>query len=297
MSRYWFIIAAVVAAAFPVGYPAAAGQTAAQAQAAQDDDSLPDDIVVEGYRQSKPIDARTRVPAAVSAVRNRQAYALSERLAACAARSKLSKLSRLRAVVDGEFNSATQVTAQDRLKRIYITCSESASLLSFTSAPQSTLDIMAAVSNDATGTSGFTNGAPLGRSIYDRGAFTIQALKLFAPDLQLTRAETFDPAVQTRFNAREVPRNRFRFPADYRYFQTAVCMVRLEPRLAVRLAKSEGGARFSDVQEALIDRTRECLGGARNVKVDPTQFRIYIADAVYRWAVAAHNTASLIPTD
>lgn len=258
-------------------------------------DAEPDEVVVTGYRLSKPVDTRVQPPAAVSATRNRRTYEYSERLAKCAARSRLSDVSRLRDVVDGAFNTATMRTAQDRLVRIYITCSESPTLLSFTSAPQSDLQRSSGVTADYAGVSGLTEAAPLGYSIYDRGAFTIQALKMFAPDLKLTRRETGDPAVQARFNAREVPRNRFRLPVDYRYFEVAVCMVRVEPRLSVRLAMSDGSARLGDVQEALIDRARVCVGGTKRVQVDPTQFRLYIADAVYRWAVAARGVDSLIP--
>lgn len=257
-------------------------------------DEQPDDIVVEGYRRSPDRNTVATPPAAVSGTRARQTYAYSERLAKCAARSRLSNRSRLRAVVDGEFNSATQILAQDRLKRIYLTCSESPSLNSFTSPPASDLQLSAAITGDFTGAPVGTDAAPLGRSIYDRGAFTVQALKQYAPDLRLTRAQTGDPAVQARFNAREVPRNRFRLAVDYKYFEVAVCIVRLEPRLSVRLALSDGQARFSDIQATLIDRARACVGGARHVQVDPTQFRLYIADAVYRWAVAARGTSTLI---
>jgi hypothetical protein len=264
-------------------------------------DTQPDDILVEGYRERGDIQTRVGAPTAVWAVRNRQAFEFSERLAKCAARGKLTSTKRLRAVVDGEFNTTTHAVAQDLLKRTYITCSESPTLLSFTTLPANAFERMAANtetfgdSGSNTGPSGTPTIAPLGWSIYDRGAFVIEALRLYAPDLRLTRTKTNDPAVQSRFNLREVPRNRFRLPVDYRYFQIAVCMVRLQPKLAVRLATSEGSARIGDTQAALIDRARLCVGGAKSVQVDPTQFRIYIADAVYRWAVAANNVESLIP--
>lgn len=290
----------VAAAAMMLGAPVTAQQQTPAASPAAD--SVPDDIVVEGYRNRPDIRTRAKVPVAISTSRNRATYALSELLAKCAARSKLSDRKQLRDVVDGEFNTATMMMAQDRLKRTYITCTESTVLLSFTSPPQT--DLTKSLLLDA-GDGGAVRGgrdilsigdaAPLGRSIYDRGAFTIQALKMFAPDLQLTRAQTNDPAVQSRFNLREVPRNRFRLRVDYDYFTVAVCMVRVEPKLSVRLAMTEGGARFGDVQAALIDRARICVAGAKNVQVDPTQFRLYIADAVYRWAVAARGVGSLIP--
>jgi hypothetical protein len=275
----------------------AAAALFAQQSPASMDDSQPDDIVVKGYRSGKEPIKRVRAPAAVSIVRNRQTYEYSEKLAKCAARGRLANLSRLRDVVDGEFNQARQVAAQDRLFRINITCSQSTTLQNFRSPPRAaqSVDLQSAAQGGFAGPLNIPDAAPLGRSIYDRGAFTIAAMKMYAPGITLTRQEVNDPAVQARFNAREAKRNRFRLPADYRYFEVAVCMVRVEPRLAVRLALSDGPARLGDVQEALIDRARICVGNAKSVRVDPTQFRLYIADAVYRWTVAVRGVDSLIP--
>jgi hypothetical protein len=286
----WGLVGLAITTALP-----AQAQSVSSHAASVQKDSEPDDIVVTGYRLRLDRDSRVRPPAMLSTAQNRQKYEMSERLAKCAARSRLSSIARLRAVVDGSFNSAAHAFAQDRLKRTYITCSEGTSLLSFTQPPQSELQQIAADSGDFSGSPGIIDNAPLGHSIYDRGAFTIQALKMFAGDLTLTRKDTEDRAVQARFDAREIPRNRFRLPSDYRYFATAVCMVRFEPALAVRLALSDGPAQAGDLQDALIDRTRLCVGGAKRVRIDPSQFRLYIADAVYRWAVAAKGVDSLIP--
>lgn len=287
----------IIAAAFfsLAGNAAAQQRPTPQSTNRPEPEAEPDEVVVEGYRQRSDIETSVANSAAVSAARNRQRYEYSERIARCAARNRLTSFQRLRAVVDGEFNTPTHRLAQDRLKRIYIACSESVTLLSFSAGPQSDLAIAAALGGDMTGITGETDTAPLGRSIYDRGAFTAEALKMFEPGLRLTRAQTTDRAVQSRFNLREMPRNRFRLPLDRRYFEVAVCMVRVEPRLSVRLAMSEGPARLADVQAALIDRARICVGDAKQVQVDPTEFRLYIADAVYRWAVAARGVESLIP--
>lgn len=259
----------------------------------QTDDKMADEIVVKGYRNKPDVQTKTSPIYAGSSAARRQQYSMSERMAKCAARSRLANTSYLSAVVDGEFNSAAQLYAQDHLYRIYVTCGESPSFLSLNSPPASA----GAVGNgDFTAIlPGSTDGAPLGHSIYDRGAFTIQAMKLYAPDLSLTAEQTSDPAVQARFDAREVPRNRFRLPADYKYFEIAVCIVRVAPRLSVRLAMSDGSAGIGDLQWALIDRARVCVGNAREVRIDATEFRIYIADAVYRWVVAANGVKSLIP--
>lgn len=294
-------VAAPVAAQQAGGTPPPAAAPAPAAPALSQD-AQPDDIIVEGYRDRKPLAEKMTAPPTSSTIRNRRRYDYAERLAKCAARSKFGDLARLRAVVDGEFNSPRHHFDQDRLVRTYMTCGESPTLLSFTEVPVDFTDMGLAgqyilAGDTAGGTPGQSTGSPLGWSIYDRGALTIAALKRFAPDLTLTRKQTEDPRVQARFNLREIPRNRLRLPVDYHYFETAVCMVRLEPQLAVRLALMDGPARLSDVQEALVDRAKACVGNARRVRVDPTQFRLYIADAVYRWAVAARDVPSLIPLD
>lgn len=258
------------------------------------DDSTSEDIVVEGYRLRPDIETSSATATETSAVRNRQQFEYSTRVAGCAGRNTLSSQKWFKATVDGAPNTPTQAAAQDRLKRIYITCSESPTLMSFTAPPPSAIQLADAMDGTATNVFGQTDPFPLGRSLYDRGAFVIEAIKRFAPDLKLTRSQTGDASVQERFNAREIPLNRHRLPADYRFFEIAVCMVRQEPRLAIALAMRDGPAFNGDLQAALIDRTRVCVGNARRVRVDATQFRIYIADAVYRWAVAARGVDSLI---
>jgi hypothetical protein len=101
--------------------------------------------------------------------------------------------------------------------------------------------------------------------------------------------------VQARFNAREVPLARFRLPVDRRYFEAAICFVRMEPALAVQLVKVERTQSINRLAAAIVNRARPCIGNADRVYFDATQFRFYIADALYRWAVAARGTASLVP--
>lgn len=253
-----------------------------------------DDIVVEGYRKRGKAQTKSSAPKTGATTDRRQTYALAERLAKCAVTSRPSSLRWLRATVDGEINSAPQRYAQDHLVRLHITCSESPWLATMTSPPR---ERNVSLNGDFVGTpAGIRDVAPLGHSIFDRGAFTIQTIKRYAPGLKLSRTHTSDPVVQARFNAREIPRNRFRAPADYEYFAISACIVRVEPELSMRLAKSDGPARRDDLQAALIDNARACVGNAREVVADPTEFRLYIADAVYRWAVAANGIDSLIPS-
>ena len=55
---------------------------------------------------------------------------------------------------------------------------------------------------------------------------------------------------------------------------------------------------IESLEAAIVNRTRrQCVDSARKVYFDPTQFRFYIADAVYRWAVAVAGVDTLIPED
>lgn len=262
-------------------------------------DASAKDIVVTGYRQRKSQDRRAALPPGVNSSGNRVTYEHSARLAKCVVRGR-SKLGDLRVVLDGEVGSARQRGAQHRLVQRFVTCSLSPTLLTFTmgsNSPQDHLPTGTALAGDSTGMGLGPTINPLGGSLYDRGAIVIATLKQFAPDLTLTRAELNVPEVQRRYYLREIPRNRLRSGLDQTYFGVATCMVREAPELAISLVYSDGPARMGDVQEALIDRTGNCVGNPRRVKVDPTQFRIYIADALYRWVVAARDIASLVPGD
>ncbi len=240
------------------------------------------DIIVEGQLDLPPnTDTTARITASPnanpreSAVAKRQQFAFSQRVAQCALRGKLSNTAQLRAVIDDAPYKASQRYAQDRLKRIYVTCSEGLAL------------------------GDFSEGAlaePENGGIFDRGALYIEAIRTYAPDLVLTSRETNDRTVQARFNALEEPRNRYRLPLDYQYFEVAVCMVRVQPRLSLRLVRTDGPPQqIARISNTIVDNAAECRGNAKKVYFNPTEFRIYIADAVYRWAVAARGVDSLIP--
>lgn len=178
---------------------------------------------------------------------------------------------RLRAVVDGAPNSATQVYAQDWTVRNNITCSVSANLLTI-SPPE------------------------LGRSLYQRAAIIAEVINKYAPDLTITRKQTADPATIARFEAMEGPRNRFRQLADQKYFRVVVCMVQLQPEQALTLVQGRlKEAELSAVRARIISRGKVCAGNPRRIFVEATQFRSYVIDAVYRWALATRAVDSLIP--
>jgi hypothetical protein len=292
------IVLAAVAA-----MPAAAQQTQQTPPEAGWGEPRNPEVLVQGYRARKKSAPIATGSLRQSPVQNRHRLTRARMFADCSARGRLAPVARLGAVIDAVVGSAAQAFAQDRLKRTHAPCSaEGGALLSVsTAAGADGLDQLVSATAGGTGALSVSDAAvhndpaALGRSLFDRGALTIAALKRFAPDLVLTRRETHDPAVQQRFNAREIPRNRLRTGGDRLFFEVAVCMVRLEPELAVSLALNDQRELASDLQGALIDGARDCVGGARQVAVDPSHMRMYIADAVYRWAVAARGVDTLIP--
>jgi hypothetical protein len=274
---------------------------AAAAEAGREEPRNPD-VIVRGYRERKKQGLIAASSLRNSAVQTRHRLARSSLFARCAARGRLAPPARLRAVVDAVVGSTSQVVAQNLLKRTHITCSaDGGALLSVTTAEGADgTNALARAVAGGNGSLSFAGAAvgvdpfALGRSRYDRGALMIAALERFAPELTLTRRQTYDPAVQRRFDEREIPRNRLRQDADRLFFQVAVCMVRMEPELATRVALNQDRTLASDLQGALIDSARDCVGGARRVAVDPTDLRMYVADAVYRWAVAARGVDTLV---
>lgn len=251
------------------------------------------DIVVEGVRPS-PVDelTDTRSPLSYSqAVRSRTEFDWASIFTRC---MQFAPAKLMRAIIDGPPNRADTREAQARLIRTNFGCH-----LRYSTFPSESVAPAGALrdqENMAAGVVQSFNVVPLGESVYDRGALLERTIAMYAPGLKLTRAQTENPAVAARFDYVEVPRNRWRLPEDYEYFQVAVCMVRLQPELATRLVGSPAGSKLQNqLGRILISRARLCAGNAKRVRVDPTQFRIYIADALYRWAVAARGVRSLIP--
>jgi hypothetical protein len=242
----------------------------------------PDDIVVTGLRDiDDPESAVTRRTLGsgrngVAARRSRSVFQLAQRFADCAIRvDRAANRDRLRKALDGVVNGASQRFWQMRFVQQTSTCAQDVGIAQ---------------------RDGISTIAPgLDTSYYERGAMFVRALRLFAPDLRLTKAQTADAAVQARFNAREVPLARFRLPVDRRYFETAVCVVRLQPELASRLIAVDDADSVARIEATMINGAKPCVGNARKVYFDPSQFRFYIADALYRWAVAAQGVTSLVP--
>ena len=242
---------------------------------------LPDDIIVSGLRDiddpKSPVTRATLGSGRVGsgAVRSREVFSQSERFARCAVKPRSRARAELRGALDGVINGARQAFQQARFVQINAVC-----------AP----DVDTARRGGYAAMSGGYD-----TRYYDRGALFIAALDTFAPGLMLTKAQTADRAVQARFNAREEALARFRLPADRAYFEMAVCLVRLQPELSLRLIRTNDVTAVGRVEAAIVSGARVCTGNARKVYFDPTQFRFYIADAVYRWAVAARGVESLIP--
>jgi hypothetical protein len=244
-----------------------------------------DDIVVTGLRDIDLDDPKAFVThrtlgssrTGTSAIASRSTFAVSERFARCAIDRDAGSRDMLRKTLDGAINGAGQRFWQGRFIGMKATCAQD---------PQ-----FAAIYGIASGT-----GPGYDPSYYDRGAMFVRAIRMFAPDLSLTRTQTADPAVQQRFDVREIPLARYRLPVDRTYFETAVCLVRLQPELSVRLVRTQRTELIPRLEAAIVDRAPVCVGGARKVYFDPSQFRFYIADALYRWMVAARGVDTLVPS-
>lgn len=264
----------------------------------------PPDILVTAPLGSEPLPTRT-LPGTNSGVQNRIKYDNSRRIAGCAMRLPPA---RLRAALDGERNSAPQREAQAWLVRMTVSCNSNPGIISDTrvgssSAVNATIgaglgSLESNLAANGIGGETETTMSISGRSIYDYGALLEAALESYAPTMTLSPRETLDPAVQARFNAREMPRNAKRLKADYQYFAVAVCLVRLQPVLATRLFRSQpGSAEETRVRAHLINGGRACVGNARKVRVDAAQFRVYAIDALYRWVLAARDVPTLLTRD
>ncbi|RYE04152.1 MAG: hypothetical protein EOP61_01755 [Sphingomonadales bacterium] len=140
------------------------------------------------------------------------------------------------------------------------------------------------------------DGHMMCRSVYDRGALIEDAFNSYAPKFMLLRGDTLNKDVIARFRAREAARGKFRSPMDRKFYETVACMVQMEPERGVRLLRAEPGLeREARLRSQMIARTPYCTGNAKKVRVDPYQFRAYVADAVYHWTIAAKGVETLIP--
>jgi hypothetical protein len=272
------VTAFVLVAATGAGGTLPAGAQTASPVIAQQQPRSPE-IVVEAARDpGGPLPTETKANAP-SPVRARFVAGKSEQFIRCLRASPAE----LRSVVDADPGSPGQVYALDKFIRAHQTCYSE-----FPGAPLPSAPFFGECNPYDVG-----EGVRYCRSYYDRGALTRLAMRLYAPDLALTPAMWSDPVVQARFNQLETARNARRQIADYRYFETAVCIVRVEPERSLALARSTDNPMTTT--RSLLNRARVCVGNAKKVRVDPSQFREYIADAVYRWALAAKARTSLIP--
>lgn len=141
---------------------------------------------------------------------------------------------------------------------------------------------------------------PVCRVHYDRGAIYEQVLRTYAPDLRLSRSNTFDIATRARFREREEARNAGRTSSAYDYFFIAACMVQVRPEFALALLREDpGSARENRLRALMMVDGAPCMGKTAaqldRIEVDATQFRAFVAEAVYAWAVAVRRTGTLLP--
>jgi hypothetical protein len=133
------------------------------------------------------------------------------------------------------------------------------------------------------------------RVTYDRGALYERAIKAYAPSMELTSAQTLDRATLARFLHRKQVRDKLRPHQDREYFRTVACMLQSAPQFGRALLRAEPGSEEETAaRRQLIGHGGVCVGGAKEVKADPAQFRAYTAEAFHAWLVAAGNRTTLI---
>ena len=136
------------------------------------------------------------------------------------------------------------------------------------------------------------------RADFDRGFIYEEALRQYAPDLTLSRSNTFDHATRDRFRAREEIRNSARSSQASDIFFAAACMVQIRPEYALALLQEEPESPAEvRLRAMMISDGAPCVGNPDEVRVDPRHFRAFVAEAVYSWAVAVKRTDSLVPAE
>lgn len=238
----------------------------------------PGEVVVKGNN-----DRKAPPPPGVNTIVNGNAFAAvnqkSSQFAKCATNVDPQALGPL---IDGEMNSPAQTYALDRIIRNNLGCYPD---LPFGTHPPELGECNAIGVFDVL----------VCRNLYDRGALMEAAIARYAPDATLSVAEVNDPVVQERLNLREAGRNAKRIPADRFLFQVGICMTRLQPELVTRIVQAHGDDALQNaLTMKVLDQARPCIGGARKVKMEPTQLRYYLVDAFYRWVVAARDVGTLL---
>ena len=245
------------------------------------------DILVEGVRDIDPQSLATRRTLNTNRTGNqqvsRQNYDISDRFARCSIKVGMSNMRLLHLALDSVTNSVRQDNAQRRFIEGNAGCAADSALAGMKG--QTT----------TTGTRD-TNDSDDPQLYYDRGAMFVRAVQAFAPRLQLTKAQLDNPTVQARFYVREEPLARFRLPQDRQFLGVAICVVHYQPALSIRLVmKDLPLSARENIAAAIVNRSRNCFGNAKKVYFDTSQFRFYVADALYRWTVAVRNVNSLVP--
>ncbi|NIJ09199.1 hypothetical protein FHS31_002831 [Sphingomonas vulcanisoli] len=270
------------------------------------------DIVVEGQKEAADIarfTANPRLPGAFQLEAQRN-MSQAQIFTKCAKPDAAT----LRTILEGPPNDAHTISAQGDFVERHITCHLLyAGAGGETSLGPTIQGRMIGSSATDLNSSGNTSDQRIGventvhpdrqelarglQGLYDRGALRDYAIATYAPDISLTKSQTHDDAVVSRFMAIEQGRNRFRDSTDLDYFKTAVCMVHAEPGIASRIAHTKpNSAESNSLGYTLLSRARGCVPGAKRIQVEPNQFRIYVVEALYRWVEAARGVDSLIPS-
>lgn len=267
------------------------------------------EIIVKGIRlldeEQAPIKAESF---GLESSASRGHYLRAEMFARCADKPRLDLL---RKVIDGPPNAASSRQALDSLIRTNVGCYADFPRPTLsppelgTCHPEMTGNLQIGPSITLpSGRAGSSTGpieaqgTVMCRALYTRGAVIEQVLRTYAPELRLTQEETQSVAAHDRFVASERNRNRFRLDRDKVYFAVTSCLVQATPELATMLLRSSPASDLSHrIQLTMYAAAPRCVNYAEKVEADPSQFRAYIAESVYRWIVAARGVDTLLPAE
>ncbi len=281
------IIAMLIAACLATATPAAAQDSGGNAGASQSNGKTSEEILVQGLPEGDP-PVEQRPTTANRARAERQVAGDSHRFVRCMRNADPEILRRMLAA---EPEARARAIELDRLIRRNTGCFSGLPMLLPMAPPPYYGQCNPILFGDMP-------GETVCHSFYDFGALVEYVLERYADDLDLTAVITRNRVIAERFMRRETARNEHRTSNGRNFFEITSCIVQLHPERALGLVRSEPGSNAEErLRGFLLGYSEPCLGDVEEIRVDPAQFRVYIAEAVYEWALAARDVESLIPAD
>ncbi len=251
-------------------------------------DKASPDIVVEGVLDGHyPIRVQNNLGSGFDTVTSRQAASDAKFFSQCV---KGDDNKALQELIDGQPNREGRAAALDWIIRGHKACypgyTEHFSMINVHSYGDCNPRVSIAQ----------PQASPICQSMYDRGALIEKVLATYAADIQINTDDLFRSEVIARFKRREDKFDRTRSRQERVYVKVVSCLVARNPSVALAYERSPAGSENeTKLGRSLIGTASECVGRAQQVRVDPSQFRIYLGDAIYSWILALRGVDSPVP--